>query len=159
MKETTNASKISNLFFECVLIEYEYSVEYNSFTWIGTPLSFDLPQGQRRFVKICFSNVSMFEHVFPIFYPNEYLDSKTYFFAKKYTGTIESEEATIKTKHTNSIRITMPYLLGHIEFLFENVDIVSRVGIGEKQCNGEWSYFDLLSKKEFDFYYPFFNYK
>ena len=68
--------------------------------------------------------------------------------------TIESEEATIEIKYTNSIRITMPYLLGHIEFLFENVDIVSRVGIGEKQCNGEWSYFDLLSKKEFDFYYP-----
>ena len=101
----------------------------------------------------------MFEHVFPISYPNEYLDSKTYFFAKKYTGTIESERATIEIKYKNSIRITMPYLLGHIEFLFENVDIVSRVGIGEKQCNGEWSHFDLLSKKEFDFYHPFFNYK
>jgi hypothetical protein len=136
-------------FFECMIIEYIYLENKNSFVWIGKPgLFFRNESHESLFIKLEFLNVSELKH----FYPNHKNALKNFeykFLANDSGKTFESESSeTYVSNDLYNIIIKMDYLMGSIEFKFLalKVELLKASYVNENYYN---------NGQIIDFYHPF----
>ena len=148
-----------DIFFECILTEYLYLESEQIFIWVGNPGMFtDFDMSKNPFIRMCFTEVSEFVHVFPDFKPNKFEHCKVHFFSKDYTGVYDSENSYL-TKLENGkyqIKIIINYLLGSIQFNFTDFNIETKYSKFIKDVNGKkGTFLDIETNQKIDFYQPF----
>jgi hypothetical protein len=147
-----------DVFFECLLLEYRHSPITHSFTWVGVPGMFFGPnqpnQPDRLFVRLHFTGVSGFVHLYPKWPDNRFKQAAHHFFAPDYVGTYESEHCQVSAEDSSyHLQINLPYLLGVLKFNFLHVEVTLLSAIPVQ--TGDTFIYVSAAQEAIDFYRPF----
>ncbi|GAB3878956.1 hypothetical protein GCM10028824_41560 [Hymenobacter segetis] len=144
-----------DVFFECLLLEYNYAPTAHSFTWVGAPgLFFGPDRPGRLFVRLHFTGVSEFQHPYPTGPGTAMTEATHSFFAPDYKGTYESEESRLTNQDGRyHLTITLPHRLGTLHFHFVEVEVSFL--LATPVPTGETVTYVSPTQQVLDFYRPF----
>lgn len=142
-------------FHESVVIRLQFIPGDASYILDCIRVNWELAKGKREFCRICFEGVSFFRYTEGIskvfkFSPYEFITR-----ADSYTLEIDEIEFCQSDNGKNLVRIILPVSFGSIEFQFDLVTVLKRVGDGNMVAENEWEYRDEKTKQVFDFFNPF----
>ena len=143
---------------QALLLYFNFDPIGKTFEWVGDPVNFSLPSGQREFWRLQFFNVENYKLTMSKGINRTILLDHNHFSTQEQVGGYCANFAEIVQFDDDNYGIVIEHNspLGTLSFTFKICKLSKRILEGEEgQGEGIFIYRDLHTRELVDFYHPF----